>query len=324
MRAEELEGPYAHEVELLCTWLDGYRGRFIPVGSSLDDPALKPAVELLFVLRGLRGKVRAAADATSLDDWIDDVVSRLWDPVEAWLRGLRLPRLGGLARAGRHDLANLILVPLLEDLAGRSSIAHDRVRLRLADIPRRTLDEPEFDLAFASDLAGDRSSRLLASRQLRQLIDDPAALEAQPSAYYDVTHAVFLATSMGQRREWCPTELRPRLDRCLVTGLASRVDAADLDLCCEIAVAARWSLPNPSASLRAGTAAALRTVAETVSTHGYVPYFQTRGLGPSAAFDRCYHQTLVALLALVCASEPADIRRRERAAVPAALGSIRG
>jgi hypothetical protein len=324
VRTVELEGPYAHEVALLCSWLDGYLGRFIPVGSTLDDPAVKPAVELLFVLRGLRGHARAAADATGLDDWIDDVVGRLWDPVEAWLRGLCWSRLGGLARAGRRELANLIVVPLLEDLAGRSSIAHERARLVLSEIPRRALDEPEFDLAFASELTAVRSSRWLADRQLRQLIDDPGALEAQPSAYYDVTHAVFLATSMGQRREWCPTELRPRLDRCLVTGLASGADVADLDLSCEIVVAARWSLPDPSAPLRAGTEAALRAVAETVSTHGYVPYFQGRSHSPFSLFDRCYHQTLVALLALVCAAEPADIRRRERATVPAGLGSIRG
>jgi hypothetical protein len=324
VRAEEFETPYGHQVELLCTWVDAHLERFTPAGLSLDDPAVKPAVELLIVLRGLRGRPRAAADPTSLDDWVDGVVGRLWDPAEAWLRGLRWSSLGSLARAGRPEVANLILVPLLEDLHGRSSIAHDRVRLALAEIPRRALDEPEFDLVFACDLTGVRSSRWLAGRQLRQLIDDPGALEAQPSAYYDVTHAVFLATSMGQRRAWCPAELRPRLDRCLATGLASQLGAADLDLACEIAVAARWSLPDPSAALRGGTDAVLRTVAETVSAHGCVPYLQGRGPGPSSGFDRCYHQTLVALIALVRAADPADIPRRERAAVPAAMGSGRG
>ena len=161
--------------------------------------------------------------------------------------------------------------------------------------------------------------------ELRQLIDDPGALEAQPSAYYDVTHAVFLATSMGQRRAWCPTELRPRLDRCLATGLASRLGAADLDLSCEIAVAARWSLPDPSAPVRARTDATLRTVAETVSAHGCVPCLQGRGpRASSSAFDRCYHQTLVALLALVCAADRADVPGRQRAAVAVAPGSGRG
>jgi hypothetical protein len=294
--------------------------RFMPAGSSLDDPAVKRAVELSIVLRGLRGDKCAAADPTGLDGWVDGVVARLWDPAEAWLRRLRWSSLGRLAGAGRREVANLALVPLLEDLDGRSSIAHDRVRLALAELPRRALDEAGFDLAFACDLTGMRSSERLAARQLRQLVDDPGALEAQPSAYYDLTHAVFLATSMGRRRAWCPAELRCRLDRCLATGLASRLGASDLDLSCEIAVAVRWSLPDPSVPLRADIDVALRTVAEIVSLHGCVP--GPGGLGPFA-FDRRYHQTLVALLALVRASDPADIPVRQRSHVPAGVGSGR-
>ncbi len=293
------ESRYSTSLESVRAWLDRHLGQFMPAGTTLDGPTVKPAVEMLFVLRGLR---RAKVNPAS-HKWIDSVVDRLWDPAEAWLRRLRWSGLVNLARTRSPSTANLLLIPLLEDLAGRRSIAHERVRLVFAEIPWRDCDDLGFDLAFACDLTDVRPSQRLARRQLRRLVADQASLHAQPSAYYDLTHAIFLETSMGQRRARCPGDLRPELDHCLARGLASRLRTADLDLSCELAVAATWSLPDPSAPLRAGIHATLCTVAQTTDAHGCVPCLHERAVGSPFTFAGCYHQTLVALLALACAAD---------------------
>jgi hypothetical protein len=299
VRAERFERRHSAALETLRRWLNQHLEQFVPDQGGLGAPAVKPAADLLLILRGLRG---AGADPV-VAHWVDGVVSRLWDPIELWLRRLEWGGLVELARARSRLVANLLVVPLLEDLAGRRSIAHEQVRHVFAEIRWREPGDHDFDLAFACDLTDVRPSRSLAELQLRRLLENRAALETQPSAYYDLTHAVFLRTSMGRRPASCPPQLRPRFDRCLTAGLVSRLGAADFDLACELAIAAQWFLHNPSASLQACIDATQRTVADVIDAHGFVPCFQNRAEGFPRAFERRYHPVLVALLALAWATD---------------------
>src|SRR5205814_6576684 len=82
--AAGFEGPHSAALASLRRWLNRHLEQFAPDEGHQDAPAVKPAVELLLILRGLR---RAGANPV-VAHWVDGVVSSLWDPIEDWLQRL--------------------------------------------------------------------------------------------------------------------------------------------------------------------------------------------------------------------------------------------
>jgi hypothetical protein len=275
----------------LCRWLDAHLDRFEPPPCA-DFPVfeqVKPLGELLLILFALR-QPRHLAARSVFSDWAKQVSAQLWDLVECYAASIPWKTLKTVV-AERPDAAiPLIVVPLMETLAGRGSRFHNEVCQTVADAR-----EPTNDLSFLRDFAGTADCTATSCKWLQ---DEVAILRRTgartSSALYAITHATFYATRMGHRPLDFLTADRFNLAGQLVSLAQERLAMADYDLGSELLLAARWAYPEEPADI----SGACETLAEIAEREGSIPPHPRQSRASADVFENRYHPTLTALAVL--------------------------
>lgn len=263
----------------LCSWIDAHLERFRPAGAARLRE-VTPLAELALILYSVSGSARGEGDLAA---WARAVAGRLFTDIEA-LGG----RLSWETFGARGPSAELLLpFPVLERVTGRTSRHHDAVLAILGAGPAT------MQVAFAREAAGISDGGALATAHLDSALRDWGGGPGQvrTSWLYEVTHAIFYATSFGRRS----LALKEDHAAALASIAAARLAARRHDIAAELLLALACAGAPATPSLRE-TLSALTAVA---AAEGSVP------TGPDAApgdeFRSRYHATIVTLGALAAA-----------------------
>ena len=285
------------KIASMLVWLESHIDRFsMPVSCKTRNEFtdhLKPLVEcslLLYVLTGDRHRQHGSPYVR----WAERIAKRLFWHIEqeALIESFRLYPTTSLA---------MLVYPFLERAAGKLSPFHDEV-IRLLEVPEASSHERtpmrKMDFHFLCRMMeANPTPDPPMDQQLTDtlLFNSPNPLLLSNDDVYDVTHAFFYATQFGEKdckqfhtvNDWLKNTL-PSLT------LALSLDK-DNDIAGELLLSGVYS-NQPLGNCQS---LALNILLEGIEESGAVPG-PDRSMGEvKDEFLRCYHTTLVAVLALL-------------------------
>lgn len=292
-----VEEPALRATRELRGWIDSRLGDFLAMPDPFDNTTLvsrlTPITELALVLHALAAPRHRRA-GSSLVDWSRQTAGRLAKHAERVGRSLDWDRLADNCRSAPSVFRALLMFPLLASVTGHQWSFAARLNAvgQEAASPRYSQClEQHLDYHLLLEWLDVVSCVSPCVAHLERVIRCLEQGKASTSKLYDLTHAVFYATSFGHRQLRLPDPADSWLRQRLPGLIQERCDQGDLDLAAELLVTQSYL----GAFLGASTARTTDQLTEAVLSSDELPTADyLRGL---PTFHRLYHVTLTCLLA---------------------------
>jgi len=278
----------------LCCWVEKNLERFEPVRRARLPlfEEVKYIGDLSLILLALASQKKRLLDS-SFQDWSTHIARRLWPSVEAYFEPTPWVEVLEEAKCRPVSVLPLMIVPALEIVSGERSARHEKV-LESIGAARENSNGLTIEIAFVCDLAGMLNCSEQAAGEMSSRLTPQDGAEAYASNLYNLAHAIFFGTSMGDRDLPWPVDRREWLSHRLAELAATRVEKGDFDLGAELILCSSWIQPEIFAEL----GAELALLSELAESRGSIPPFSPGRDRQVNDFARCYHPTIFGLAVL--------------------------